>query len=73
MYDGIQRSQEHDDADYDCDSSSASVSFFGFKSISHGISTFLWAVGTAPGLEDVQPFTEYGITSLEDNGNENGK
>ena len=73
MYDGIQSSQEHGDVDYDSDFSSVSVSFTGFQSTSHGIASFFWAVGTAPGLEDIQPYTEYGITSLDNKENGSGK
>ena len=60
-----------DDIDYDVDSSSISVKFSGFESALHGISSFVWAVGTKPGLEDVQPFTEIGIYTSEE-GNDAG-
>ena len=43
-----------------------SVTFSGFESTLHGISAFVWAVGTEAGLEDVQPFTELGINLSEE-------
>ena len=42
------------------------MSFSGFKSTIHGIASFEWAVGTKPGLEDVQPFTETGLIPPEE-------
>ena len=65
MYDGIE-GDTPEDIDYDLGSSSVSVKFSGFESTLHGISSFVWAVGTKPGLEDVQPFTEIGIYTSEE-------
>ena len=65
MYDGIEGDTPKD-IDYDLGSSSVSVKFSGFESALHGISSFVWAVETKPGLEDVQPFTEIGIYTSEE-------
>ena len=44
--------------------------FSGFESTLHGISSFAWAVGTEPSLEDIQPFTELGISVVEETNND---
>ena len=72
VYDGIHEENEFGDVDYDSDSASVSISFSGFQSTLHGISSFVWAVGREPGLEDIQAYTENGIIHLEDNEKENG-
>lgn len=66
VFDGIGNREEFYDIDYDSDSATASLSFSGFKSTIHGIASFEWAVGTKPGLEDVQPFTETGLIPPEE-------
>lgn len=55
-----------DDIDYQADSHTVTMRFFGFESSLHGIMAFDWAIGTSPGAEDVQPFLEDGIIHEEE-------
>ena len=66
VYDGISDSDKITDEDYQADSTTISLSFAGFKSTLHGISSFVWAVGSSPGLEDIQSYTEIGVIPPED-------
>ena len=70
IFDGIQPNTLLEDLDYVGDASTVSVRFSGFESTLHGISSFAWAVGTEPSLEDIQPFTELGISVVEETNND---
>ena len=45
------------DIDYDMDVSDVTVTFNGFESQRDGISHYYWAVGSAPRLDDVMPYS----------------
>ena len=53
------------DIDYTNDDTTMEITFNGFKSTLHGIQKFVWAVGTSPSLEDIMPFTDSGLTFVE--------
>ena len=48
------------------------ASFHGFHSMAHGISHYIWAVGTEPLTDDVMPFISEGVVEADD-ADQNGK
>ncbi|XP_078621329.1 uncharacterized protein LOC144887805 [Branchiostoma floridae x Branchiostoma japonicum] len=69
VFDGtgaIDLSQTEIDVDYQLETTTASLHFEGFESAQHGIAGYEWGIGTTPGTDDVQPFTDMGIVSLEE-------
>jgi len=54
------------DVNYQADTHSVTLTFSGFESSLHGIVNYDWAIGTQPGLEDLQPFIEHGVIHAEE-------
>ncbi|KAL5015119.1 hypothetical protein ScPMuIL_009389 [Solemya velum] len=54
------------DLDFQADTNTVTVQFRGFESELHGVMSYDWAVGTEPGMEDIQPFMEAGIVHREE-------
>ncbi|KAL5014713.1 hypothetical protein ScPMuIL_008983 [Solemya velum] len=54
------------DLDLQADTNTVTVQFRGFESELHGVMSYGWAVGTEPGMEDIQPFIEVGIIHKEE-------
>lgn len=55
-----------EDIDFQADTNTVTVQFFGFESKQYGVMSYEWAVGTTPGGEDIQSFMEYGIVHTEE-------
>ncbi|VDI73733.1 Hypothetical predicted protein, partial [Mytilus galloprovincialis] len=54
------------DINYQSDISTISVQYTGFESHLHGVMDYEWAVGTAPGGQDVTTFSSDGIFHVEE-------
>ncbi|XP_070573546.1 uncharacterized protein [Ptychodera flava] len=49
------------DIDYQRETGTVTAQFNGFESEQHGIAHYEWAVGSRPGLDDIQPYISNGI------------
>ncbi|XP_078620549.1 uncharacterized protein LOC144887293 isoform X2 [Branchiostoma floridae x Branchiostoma japonicum] len=54
------------DVNYQLEATTVSLQFEGYESAQHGIAGYEWGVGTSPGTDDIQPFTDVGILASED-------
>nr|XP_006817093.1 PREDICTED: uncharacterized protein LOC100376421 [Saccoglossus kowalevskii] len=57
---------DNPDVDYQKETGTVTARFTGFESAQHGIVHYEWAVGTAPRLDDIQPYVSYGVFIEED-------
>ena len=58
------------DIDYEMDVSEVTVTFGGYESERNGVTHYQWAVGSAPRLDDVMPFSY--INLVEEDGGTQG-
>ena len=58
--------QAYKDENYQQDTTSVGITFEGFESPGCGISSYEWALGSGPGLSDIQPYSSVGIVMLND-------
>lgn len=63
IYDGR---DDYHDSTYQRDLTSIAMTFSGFESVACGIDLYEWAIGSKPGFSDVQEFTSYGLTMLNE-------
>ncbi|KAI8514390.1 hypothetical protein Bbelb_087140 [Branchiostoma belcheri] len=54
------------DVDYQLETTTVSLQFEGYESAQHGIIGYEWGVGTTPGADDIQPFTDMGIVAFDE-------
>ncbi|XP_070573548.1 uncharacterized protein [Ptychodera flava] len=54
------------DIDYQRETGTVTAQFNGFESEQHGIVHYEWAVGSQPGLDDIQPYISAGIITDQD-------
>ncbi|XP_078660674.1 uncharacterized protein LOC144905141 [Branchiostoma floridae x Branchiostoma belcheri] len=54
------------DVNYQLEATTVSLQFEGYESVQHGIIGYEWAVGTNPGADDIQPFTDVGIVAFDE-------
>ncbi|XP_019614832.1 PREDICTED: uncharacterized protein LOC109462715, partial [Branchiostoma belcheri] len=54
------------DVDYQLEATTVSLQFEGYESAQHGIIGYEWGVGTIPGADDIQPFTDMGIVAFDE-------
>ena len=55
----------HSGLDYQLDPSTVTFTFSGFESASNGISQYEWSIGSEPGVDDVMPYSSYGLVVEE--------
>ncbi|XP_078658230.1 uncharacterized protein LOC144903713 [Branchiostoma floridae x Branchiostoma belcheri] len=60
------------DVDYQLHTGTVTVRFKGFESARHGLVHYEWAVGSAPLLDDVQPYSSAGIVLYDEDANMEG-
>ena len=51
------------DIDYQLDVSTVTVTFSGYESQRDGVSRYEWAVGSAPRLDDVMPYSDVNLVT----------
>ena len=51
------------DIDYQVDVSTVTVTFSGYESQRDGVSRYEWAVGSAPRLDDVMPYSDINLVT----------
>ena len=58
------------DIDYQMDKSEVTVTFTGYESERDGVAHYQWAIGTAPRLDDVMPYSY--VNLIEEDGGADG-